>query len=153
VPAVPRSVQGGGVTETLIDDRIRIEDLFSRYMWAIDTGDVEALVGCFTETGALESPAVGRYAGRSAIREFATRFAGFRERGSQLRHVISNLVVSTSGATALARCYLVVFLTRDGSSRLLGPGRYECELRKVDGQWLFERRVVIMDHDYELEGI
>lgn len=141
------------MAEPQIEDRIRIEDLFSRYMWAIDTGEVEALVACFTESGALESPAVGRYAGHSEIRRFALRFARFRERGSQMRHVISNLVVAVSGDTATARCYLVVFLTRDGSSRLLGPGRYECELRKTDGEWLFERRVVIMDHEYELEGI
>jgi ketosteroid isomerase-like protein len=139
--------------EAPIEDRVRIEDLFSRYMWAIDSGDVETLVSCFTQTGALESPAVGRYAGHAAIREFASRFARFRERGSQMRHVISNLVVTASGDTAAVRCYLVVFLTRDGSSRLLGPGRYDCETKKVDGQWLFERRVVTMDHDYELEGI
>jgi ketosteroid isomerase-like protein len=141
------------MAEPQIEDRIRIEDLFSRYMWAIDTGNVEALVGCFTESGALESPAVGRYAGRTAIRDFAARFARFRERGSQLRHVISNIVVDAAGETAAARCYLIVFLTRDGSSRLLGPGRYECELRKTEGAWLFQNRVVIMDHDYELEGI
>jgi len=139
--------------EASIEDRVRIEDLFSRYMWAIDSGDVEALVSCFTQSGALESPAVGKYAGHGAIREFASRFARFRERGSQMRHVISNLVVTASGDTASARCYLVVFLTREGSSRLLGPGLYDCELRRVDGQWLFERRVVTMDHDYELEGI
>lgn len=141
------------MAQTSLEDRKQIEDLFSRYMWAIDSGDVDGLVACFTETGALESPAVGSYVGRAAISDFARRFARFRERGSQLRHVISNLIIDTDGDRAKARCYLVVFLTRDGSSRLLGPGRYECELRKVGGQWLFERRVVIMDHEYELEGI
>jgi hypothetical protein len=142
------------VAEPLLEDRIGIEDLFSRYMWAIDGGDVEGLVACFTETGALESPAVGRYAGRDAVRSFAQRFSRFRANGSQMRHVVSNLLVEQDGeGTARARCYLVVFLTRDGSSRLLGPGQYDCELRKVAGRWLFERRVVAMDHDYELEGI
>jgi hypothetical protein len=46
-----------------------------------------------------------------------------------------------------------VFLTRDGESRLLAPGRYDCELRKTDGQWRFQRRVVLHDHDYTLEGL
>jgi uncharacterized protein (TIGR02246 family) len=141
------------MAETSVEDRIRIGDLFARYMWAIDTGDVETLAGCFTEDGSLESPAVGQYSGRKSIREFAKRFAAFRERGSQMRHVISNLLVDADGDLASAKCYLVVFLTKDGASRLLGPGRYECDLRKVDGRWLFQRRLVVMDHDYELEGI
>ena len=48
------------MAEASVEDRIRIGDLFARYMWAIDTGDVETLTGCFTEDGSLESPAVGR---------------------------------------------------------------------------------------------
>jgi hypothetical protein len=46
-----------------------------------------------------------------------------------------------------------VVLPRDGESRLLAPGRYDCELRKTDGQWRFQRRVVLHDHDYTLEGL
>jgi nickel-dependent lactate racemase len=38
---------------------------------------------------------------------------------------------------------LSVFPTKDGESRLLAPGRYDCELRKVAGEWRFQRRVVI----------
>ena len=134
-------------------DRHMIDDLFIRYTCALDAGDVETLVGCFAEDGALESPAVGRYAGRPAIREFARRFARFRERGAQLRHVISNLRIAVDGDRASAQCYLLVYLTRGGQSRLLAPGTYDCELAKVQGQWLFQRRIVTMDHDYELEGI
>ena len=74
-----------------------INDLFVRYTTALDAGDVETIVGCFTEDGALESPAVGVYSGRQGIREFAERFARFRERGSQLRHFISNLAVQVDG--------------------------------------------------------
>jgi 3-phenylpropionate/cinnamic acid dioxygenase small subunit len=136
-----------------IEDRLMIDDLFVRYTCALDAGDVDTLVGCFAEDGSLESPAVGKYTGRPAIREFAARFARFRERGSQMRHVISNLRIEVDGDRGSAKCYLVVFLTRDGKSRMLAPGTYDCTLAKVDGQWLFQRRIVTMDHDYELEGI
>jgi uncharacterized protein (TIGR02246 family) len=136
-----------------VQDRLSIEDLFIRYTCALDAGDVETLVACFVEDGSLESPAVGKYAGRDAIREFATRFARFRQNGSQLRHVISNLRAAVDGDRASAQCYLLVFVTRDGKSRLLGPGAYDCELSRIEGQWLFQRRIVTMDHDYELEGI
>lgn len=135
------------------EDRFGINDLFVRYACALDEGDVEGVVSCFAEDGALESPAVGRCAGRAAIREFAQRFARFRERGSQLRHVISNVRAEVDGDRAVARCYLVAFVTRDGRSRLLPPGAYYCELVKAADGWLFQRRVVAHDHDYVLEGI
>jgi 3-phenylpropionate/cinnamic acid dioxygenase small subunit len=136
-----------------LDDRAAIADLFARYMWALDGGDVEALVACFTEDGALQSPAVGEHRGHAAIRGFATRFAAYRRSGAQLRHVISNLLMEVDGNRAEARCYLVVFEIRNGASRLLGPGRYECILRRSEVGWRFENRLVVMDHDYVLEGI
>jgi len=136
-----------------IEDRLAISDLFVRYTCAIDAGDVDTLVDCFTEDGCLESPAVGAHAGRASIRAFAERFARFRASGSQLRHVISNLRVQFDGDRGHADCYLTVFLTRDGKSRLMAPGEYECELRKVDGIWRFQKRVVRHDHDYTLEGL
>jgi uncharacterized protein (TIGR02246 family) len=141
------------MSQPSVPDRLQIDDLFIRYTCALDAGDVETLVGCFAEDGSLVSPAVGEHKGRAAIREFARRFARFRERGSQLRHVISNLRIDVDGDRGHARCYLVVFLTRDGASRLLAPGTYDCELVRSDGQWLFQRRIVTMDHDYELEGL
>jgi len=58
-----------------IEDRLAINDLFVRYTTALDAGDVDTIVGCFTEDGSLESPTVGTYSGRAAIREFAVRFA------------------------------------------------------------------------------
>jgi len=136
-----------------VEDRIAVEDLFIRYTCGLDAGDVETVAGCFSEDGSLESPAVGKCAGRPAIREFARRFARFRENGSQLRHVISNLRIDVDGDRAHALCYLIVFLTREGTSRLLAPGWYDCELVRIGGDWLFQRRVVVHDHDYTLEGI
>lgn len=136
-----------------LEDRAAIGDLFARYMWALDGGEVEGLVACFTEDGALQSPAVGEYRGHDAIRAFAARFAEYRRRGAQLRHVISNLLIETEGDRGRAQCYLAVFETRNGGSRLLGPGRYDCRLRRDAQGWRFENRLVVMDHDYVLEGI
>ena len=136
-----------------IEDRLDISDLFVRYTCALDAGEVDTLVDCFTEDGALVSPAVGAHTGRAAIRAFAERFAKFRRNGSQLRHVISNLAVRVDGDRGHATCYLTVFLTRDGQSRLLAPGQYDCELRKVDGAWRFQNRVVRHDHDYTPDGL
>src|SRR5216684_243459 len=138
---------------SIVEDRLAINDLFVRYTTALDAGDVETIVGCFTEDGSLESPTVGTYTGRQAIRDFALRFARFKERGSQLRHVISNLAVQLNGDRATAMCYLLNVITRNGKSEMLAPGRYECRLAKIDGEWLFKHRRVILDHEIRLEGV
>jgi uncharacterized protein (TIGR02246 family) len=136
-----------------LEDRFAIIDLFVRYTTALDAGDVETIVGCFTEDGSLESPAVGKYAGHAGIRTFSERFAAMHGRGVQLRHVVSNFAITVDGETAHATCYLTCIITIDGKSQLMPPGRYECDLRRVGGAWLFQHRLVIMDAPFALPGI
>jgi uncharacterized protein (TIGR02246 family) len=138
-----------------VEDRLAINDLFVRYTTALDAGDVETVVDCFTSDAALESPVIGVIAGREAIRAFASRFAAQRAGGTQFRHMVTNIAaeISTGGDRARASSYLLVLITRDGKSRQLPPGRYECELVRQGGKWRFSRRVVFHDHDYTLEGI
>jgi uncharacterized protein (TIGR02246 family) len=136
-----------------VEDRLMINDLFVRYTTALDAGDVETIVGCFTADGVLESPAVGVYAGRQGIREFAQRFARFREGGAQLRHFISNLAVQVDSDAARATCYLLTVITRDGKPELMPPGRYDCRLARAGGVWLFAHRLVVLDGEAKLDGI
>jgi uncharacterized protein (TIGR02246 family) len=136
-----------------LEDRFGINDLFVRYTCALDAGDAATVIDCFAEDGTLVSPAVGEHTGRAAITAFAERFSRFQKGGSQLRHVLSNLQMTVDGDRAHATCYLTVFLTKNGTSRLLAPGQYDCQLRKIAGEWKFQRRVVLHDHDYTLEGI
>jgi uncharacterized protein (TIGR02246 family) len=138
-----------------IEDRLAINDLFVRYTTALDEGDVETVVDCFTADATLESPVIGVIAGRDAIRAFAGRFAAQRAGGTQFRHMVTNVAadIEPGGDRARASAYLLVFITQNGKSRRLPPGRYECDLVKSAGKWRFQRRVVFHDHDYTLEGI
>jgi len=138
-----------------LEDRLAIGDLFVRYTTALDRGDVETVVDCFTGDAALESPVIGVIAGSQAIRAFAERFAAQRAGGTQFRHMITNIAaeIEPAGDRARATAYLLVLITRDGKSRRLPPGRYECEVVREGGAWRFSRRVVFHDHDYTLEGI
>ena len=118
-----------------IEDRLAIGDLFVRYATALDCGDVETVVDCFTADAALESPVIGIIAGRDAIRAFAERFAAQRTMGVQFRHMITNIAagIEPGGDRARATAYLLVLITQDGKSRSLPPGRYECEAVKKHG--------------------
>jgi uncharacterized protein (TIGR02246 family) len=143
----------GDSTTASIEDRLAIHDLFVRYTTALDAGDVAAVVDCFTVDAVLESPAIGRIAGREAIRAFAERFAAQRTAGTQFRHMITNLAAEIDGERVRATCYLLVLVSREGKSRHLPPGQYQCDLVESGGSWRFSRRVVIHDHAYALDGI
>ena len=136
-------------------DRMAIEALFVRYATALDDGEVETVVACFTADAALESPVIGRIEGTDAIRAFAGRFAAQRAAGTQFRHLLTNLAIEIApeGDRARATAYLLVMISKDGQHRTLPPGRYECELAKQNGAWRITRRVVFHDHDYTLDGI
>jgi uncharacterized protein (TIGR02246 family) len=136
-----------------IADRLAIGELFVRYTTALDAGEVETVVDCFTEDAVLASPAIGTISGRDAIRGFAERFAALRRSGTQFRHMIGNLTCNIERDRAHAACYLLVLITRDGASRRLPPGRYDCELVREGGKWRFRRRAVTHDHAYTLDGL
>ena len=42
--------------ESNLDDRAAIHDLFTRYCCALDNGEIEAVVDCFTADAILKSP-------------------------------------------------------------------------------------------------
>jgi ketosteroid isomerase-like protein len=138
-----------------VEDRLAIHDLFVRYATALDDGEVETVVACFTADALLESPAIGRIQGTDAIRAFAQRFAAGRAAGTQFRHLITNLAaeIDPGGQRARATAYLLVMISKDGRHHSLPPGRYEGELAKQGGVWRFTRRVVFHDHDYALDSI
>jgi hypothetical protein len=134
-----------------IDDWFEINNLFVRYATALDACDVDTVVSCFEPEGWLESPVLGSFHGSEGIREFALRTVRLKEeRGVQFRHVVSNLRVEVEGARARARCYLLDFITHGGTTELLSPGEYSCDLNKTSGAWRFVRRSVVMDRSFTL---
>jgi uncharacterized protein (TIGR02246 family) len=140
------------MSSTQLEDRAAIHDLFTRYCCALDHGEVETVVACFTADAMLKSPVID-IEGSDEIRAFAGRFAVQRAVGTQFRHMVTNIAVTIDGDHATATAYLLVLISQDGSHRTLPPGRYECDLVKEHGVWRFARRTVFHDHAYTLDGI
>lgn len=135
-----------------LEDRASIHDLFTRYCCALDNGDVETVVDCFTPDAVLKSPVVD-LKGHDDIRAFAGRFAAQRAAGVQFRHMVTNVAVAIDGEHATATAYLLVLISQGDSHRTLPPGCYECDLVKQGGSWRFSCRTVLHDHAYTLEAI
>jgi hypothetical protein len=84
------------MSKSNLEDRAAIHDLFTRYCCALDNGETEAVIDCFTVDAILKSPVVD-ISGRDEISALAGRFAAQRAAGTQFRHMVSNIAVTITG--------------------------------------------------------
>jgi len=128
-----------------IADRMAINDLLVQYAWALDTGDVDRLVACFTVDAIVvedvfEEP--DRWEGRDNIRRFAEHFRNVPNFPGRQHH-ISQLVVKGNSKRCSARSF--VFVTEchgEPPYALRFTGYYEDKLVKIGRRWRFRERVI-----------
>ncbi len=126
------------------EDHEQIRELSARYAYTVDLYQYPEWVQCFTEDGVFASPIFGEFKGSQGLLKFTAQYKE-SQGGSQVRHVMSNVSFKINGDTATGGCYLTYYHCKDGKVALAAVGRYEDKLRKVNGEWLFERRKVIID--------
>ena len=125
------------------DDRLEIQELMARYSRAIDFERFEELPGFFTEDCTLDfGKLMGTHRGRDGVSGFGTMLAGI---GLTMRHYVGNCIIEGDGERATAITYVLAFTGPKGSSPTPTTGRYEDELRKVDGRWLLHVRRGIIE--------
>jgi ketosteroid isomerase-like protein len=124
------------------DDRLDIQDLMARYSRAIDFGRWDELPTFFTDDCTLDfGKVMGSHRGKDAVRGFATMLAGT---GLTMRHYVTNCIIEGAGERATATTYVLAYTGQIGSL-MPTTGRYEDELRKVDGRWLLHVRRGIIE--------
>jgi uncharacterized protein (TIGR02246 family) len=122
---------------TLSEDRDEIRDLYGRYCFHVDTGTPEQWADLFTTDGEFTGP-VAPVTGTEALTEFATEvLAG----GGGMHHMVSNVALDVNGDDAVGTASVAIFIA--GALGIVG--RYQDELRKVDGRWKFSRRNFLPD--------
>src|SRR3954471_950355 len=94
-----------------LEDRQAVIDLLIRYAYAVDVNcSEEEFLAIFTEDAVLDGPFVGVVQGQDGLRNFIHE--SFERRGKiQLRHVITNFLVTGDGSEAHLRAYFVEFMT------------------------------------------
>jgi ketosteroid isomerase-like protein len=148
-----------------VEDHVRIEQLLMRYAAALNTRDADLYVSLFTpdaefelRRGLDEPPFLGPFKGHEALREQwfpdgpgAVDASGRRGFGP-MRHVTTNYEIDVRGDTATVRAFFIEVVSNGpnippGSKppTIHAMGRYEDELVKRGGQWLFSKRVVVTD--------
>jgi hypothetical protein len=139
-------------------DRAEIEDLMSRYLFAMDYGDFDAYAETFTEDGVLEfsrSTSKGGAEIKKAVAVFKENIGKLYKdkegNPATLRHVLLQAVIRVEADHAWTRS-LWVEMANDGPNGTLKMGTfgiYEDELQRVKGHWLFSKRRVLNEF---LEG-
>ena len=125
------------------EDRLDIQELMARYSRAIDFRRFEELPGFFTEDCTLDFGAVmGSHEGRDGVSRFGDTLAGLP---LTMRHYVTNCIIEGEGAQAKAVTYVLAFTGPKGGALTPTTGRYEDELRKVDGRWLLHVRRGIIE--------
>ena len=142
-------------------DRALIEDLQARYMFALDFGDLDTYVKTFTEDGILDIIGM-KWQGREEIKKGLegtgnTEGEENQDTGpypSTGRHNITNIVLKIDGDKAIGRAYWFHY-GNDNPERkavLNSYGYYEDEMVKVNGEWLFSKRVIYNEQMAEWIG-
>ena len=130
------------------EDRIAVEDVMARYVWAVDSLDAEGYVAVFTEDAVIDSNgSISK--GHEAIRRVVTNLIKRRDddkaKGlptSNLYHVISNVRITFPKVNeAVHHSYWqTVRRDKDGKMTAAAMGRSEDHLVKRNGKWLIQSR-------------
>lgn len=137
VPAEDRIAQ--------LEDRLAIQDLVARYAWALDTGNVDALVACFVPDGLVIEDVfeeADRWEGHAGLRRLGEHYRAVPNFPGRQHHV-SQLLVEGCGERRSARSFAYVTECRGEPPYVTRfAGYYEDQLVKVDGAWLFSERLI-----------
>ena len=125
-------------TRLTADDRAEITELFARYAWTGDTGDIDGYVGLFTEDGVFDGVS-GYYDAEAGLRRLAEEMhKGLRSRG--LQHWVGNSMFSGTGERCVVQSMCFAPRRIENEHMIVFVGYYVDTCVKVEGEWKFERR-------------
>jgi hypothetical protein len=134
--------------EMSAEDRVAVMELIARYAKCIDSGDLDGYVANFTPDGVIEWDG-GSAVGREAIREWVGRLmarGGIGATPAQVRHFVGLPYITGGSERCSASTYVIIFaLVSAGAVAVPSVGSYADTIVKVDGRWLFEKRVMRAD--------
>lgn len=139
-------------TLRLAADRMEIDDLHSRYIFALNWQDADTVASLFTEDAVFDwlgGIVTGRENIRAEVRNMRA-FFGKMEDGdapnypARLRHFVTNKLVDIQGDEASSLAY---WFELNNDNRLRWPyvgayGHYEDGLRRTPDGWRFTRRKI-----------
>jgi len=133
--------------ELALADRCALQDLIADYSWALDTGDVEGLVACFTPDARMveevfDEPDI--WEGHEGIRGIAEHYRNAAGFPGRQHHVTQTQYGPQDDGSVRMRSFAFVTECEGEPPYLLRfAGYYDDHAVKCDdGRWRFHRRTV-----------
>lgn len=145
----PSAPPGGDALEARVqrlEDTEAIRELLRDYGRHLDRRDIDAWAALFAEDGEWLG-GLGRARGHEALRGMLADALppGPPAPGEGGHHLFADQRVEVDGNRATAHSRWVFITATEGRPALAMLGAYDDELVRVDGRWLFLRRVVTTD--------
>ena len=115
-------------------DYLEINQLYARYVQAIDLGDAIGWAHTFTLDGSFNS--ADSTVGRDALIAFAERY--HETNGPDPRHWYNGLVITPTASGVESKCYALTFNVK--TRHVMWTGTYQDVLVKTSDGWQFSSR-------------
>jgi 3-phenylpropionate/cinnamic acid dioxygenase small subunit len=122
-------------------DRLAVEDVLTRYAFALDRRDWDLLETCFVSDAVLVYEPLPEFSGFATLRAAMQ----FGLEGTVTQHLITNIRITVDGDQAESWCYGHATHRRDdvdGGNLFVTGGAYEDSLTRAADGWRIARRHV-----------
>lgn len=126
------------------EDRDAVYDVLRRYIWCMDTGDIDGIAATFTPDGAVKDITGRRWDGPDAARSFATHFISRPDRPA-VQHWVQHMdLEAAADDTAVVTSYWFTVVRDNDDDRkfVTNLGRYIDTCVKIDGRWLIKEKLI-----------
>jgi hypothetical protein len=128
-----------------LEDRQAIYDTLARYVWSMDTGDIDGVVATFTPDGVVKDVTGKTWdAEAGGVRGFATHFLSRPNRRGGQHHVQHLFVESAAGGSYRVTSYWVSiqWTTQGDQKSIRALGSYVDTCVQVEGKWLIKEKII-----------
>ncbi|WKN44820.1 nuclear transport factor 2 family protein [Tunicatimonas pelagia] len=127
-----------------LSEKEKIVQLTARYFWAVDEGDIETYLDCWTADGESQAS----YGSAQGAAELKIRFLSMQEGLSKnKRHIVSNFVIEFEQEVALQKCYLLIIDRKKPA--LVATATYQDTLVRTADGWKFSLRKITVDPNWQ----
>ena len=126
------------------DERDTVFDVLRRYVWCMDTADIDGIVATFTPDGTVKDVTGRLWDGDDAPRNFASHFI-LRPNRPAGQHWVQHMQLdadSENEAQVTSYWFTVVRDPEDDRKFVSNLGRYIDTCVKLDGRWLIKHKQI-----------
>lgn len=133
------------ISKMSVEDRLDIMELFARYAWAIDSGDIQGVLDCFAEDGCMDHLWQGKLYGHEQIRRaFEELWYDRPSWWAGRQHLANHFLITREGEGARVKAFFSIlqFNVEYRTNFVFGIGTWDNYCVKRNGKWVFQEETI-----------